>query len=675
MQSGKLLTRIDAHSTRVGQLKFASTGNFLISISSSDAARWNVSSWKESRRFEFSSSPTLALPYLITEKVLWDVESVALLPAHEVVYVDVALGAYLKKNIKGRTSELVRPESSFESRWAFRNQQCIGPISMDTNSILGVSIDDSILARSDSNGDLVFLKHSPIVLGKGYATLTPVHAAIRPELPIRQLEFSSKLRVAITGHSNGDAKVWSLDTGDLIATLPGHAGDVTSIVITDDGRRIVTGGADGIVRIWEGLNSGPTHRVGTVAVASDRQFLAITTTAGEIQIVDVNNSNAARTIAATGTAAAISAGGRLLAVLETPDLVGVWDVESAKRIREIKVDGARLSQLSFSPDDSCIAMTSPDGTLVSWNLRTRKILRRDNLAGISSLCFSPDGTQIAMGCYDAAVRIVDAHTLKEIAKPLEGHTGPVTCIAFAAEATRLVSGSFVNELFVWDLESREQPVKCVGHSATVLSVDISRNSDEIVSAGADDTVRIWDADTGQLKVAINVRQRPSRVAFLGDAGREHFLVASEISPARVWRTDARSVDSPTIARPVIKSRDSYLRCRSCHASETMAWERSTHFAAHLKLNGAMSRKYAEALGLDDSRTDVRCVSCHGTPQRGPDQRTQVRCRWAANPATPKSWRTMIGCRFIRDSESTPFRRNLSPANIARNVFVRSRKPG
>jgi WD40 repeat protein len=50
--------------------------------------------------------------------------------------------------------------------------------------------------------------------------------------------------------SENDAKVFDAK-GTKVATLPGHEGAIFAIAFSTDGKRVATGGYDGLVRIFE----------------------------------------------------------------------------------------------------------------------------------------------------------------------------------------------------------------------------------------------------------------------------------------------------------------------------------------------------------------------------------------------------------------------------------------
>ncbi len=84
----------------------------------------------------------------------------------------------------------------------------------------------------------------------------------------------------------------------------------------------------------------------------------------------------------------------------------------------------------------------------------------------------------------------------EILRHMRGHTKNVTCIAFAAEGTKIVSGSWDKKVMVWQWDSSESGEQVLeGHSG-VTDVAETNNGGHIYSCSTDGTVRAWDTATG-----------------------------------------------------------------------------------------------------------------------------------------------------------------------------------
>ena len=55
----------------------------------------------------------------------------------------------------------------------------------------------------------------------------------------------------VSGGADGMVRVWDRGSGREQAALTGHTGAVRAVAITPDGRQITSGGADGMVRVWD----------------------------------------------------------------------------------------------------------------------------------------------------------------------------------------------------------------------------------------------------------------------------------------------------------------------------------------------------------------------------------------------------------------------------------------
>ena len=122
---------------------------------------------------------------------------------------------------------------------------------------------------------------------------------------------------------------------------------------------------------------------------------------------------------------------------------------------------------------------------------------------VSALPFSPTESLMAK-CYKSKFpRTISAicgldQTWPACVNVFRGHTFRVLCVAYSPDDTRVASGSRDDTIRIWDAHTGQTiagPFK--GHTGRVLSVAYSPDGTQVASGSEDKTIRIWDAQTCQ----------------------------------------------------------------------------------------------------------------------------------------------------------------------------------
>jgi|GEM_PF-5419964 len=82
---------------------------------------------------------------------------------------------------------------------------------------------------------------------------------------------------------------------------------------------------------------------------------------------------------------------------------------------------------------------------------------------------------------------------------IDGHSEYVKNVAITPDRKQLVSGSSDNTIKIWNLETGRLERNLTGHSDWVYSVAITPDGKQLVSGSLDDTIKIWNLSTGQLQ--------------------------------------------------------------------------------------------------------------------------------------------------------------------------------
>ncbi|MCX7086839.1 MAG: hypothetical protein NTV00_02170, partial [Methylococcales bacterium] len=86
----------------------------------------------------------------------------------------------------------------------------------------------------------------------------------------------------VSGGEDGKVCIWDAVSGDCLAEFAGRTSSVNSVAISPDGSRIVSGGDDGKVRLWDAVNGdclaehvGHGGSVNSVAISPDGQAIIL----------------------------------------------------------------------------------------------------------------------------------------------------------------------------------------------------------------------------------------------------------------------------------------------------------------------------------------------------------------------------------------------------------------
>ena len=74
---------------------------------------------------------------------------------------------------------------------------------------------------------------------------------------------------------------------------------------------------------------------------------------------------------------------------------------------------------------------------------------------------------------------------------MEGHSHYVWSVAYSPDGTKIVSGSYDNTIKIWDANTGACLQTLTGHSGGVESVAYSPDGTKIISGSWDRTVKIW----------------------------------------------------------------------------------------------------------------------------------------------------------------------------------------
>nr|ADD95799.1 GF13915 [uncultured organism MedDCM-OCT-S08-C3]ADD96407.1 GF13915 [uncultured organism MedDCM-OCT-S09-C25] len=212
---------------------------------------------------------------------------------------------------------------------------------------------------------------------------------------------------------------------------------------------------------------------------------------------------------------------------------------------------------------------------------------------------------------------------------LEGHSSYVFCVNFNPQSNLLVTGSFDENVKLWDVRTGSCLKTLPAHSDPVTAADFNRDGTCIVSGSHDGLIRLWDTSTGECLKTIFAEGNPPVSFVKYSPNGRYILVGTLDDRLRLW-----NVSNPSRC---VKTYQGHTNRSFCIFSTFS----TTHTRTPLVVSGSedksvylwhlQNRSIVQKL---EGHTDtVLSVSCHPTEHRiasgGSGQDKTVRL-WEAN---------------------------------------------
>lgn len=119
---------------------------------------------------------------------------------------------------------------------------------------------------------------------------------------------------------------------------------------------------------------------------------------------------------------------------------------------------------------------------------------------ITALRFSPDGTRLVLADGVAGqsgiVRVIGLPGGEPLGS-WSAHDDTIFALDFKRDGTQIVTAGGDKLIKIWDVASRKEVARFEGHSAQVLSVAFNPEATQLISGGADRELNLWDVLTGE----------------------------------------------------------------------------------------------------------------------------------------------------------------------------------
>jgi WD40 repeat protein len=292
------------------------------------------------------------------------------------------------------------------------------------------------------------------------------------------LAFAPDGHTLASGCTDGTIRLWQVPKGHLLRNIEGHRGSISAVAFSPDGNLVASAGEDKIIRLWDATPAG------------NPQFAPLLWSA--------------------------IPWGRKPGLI--PILQGIEFARLDHALRELDGHKEEVKCLAFATDGQALLSGGSDQTVRIWDfrggqpletggrdaaLRTGKPLPGKELrrleghyGPVNCLALSHDGKTVVTGDDQSTIRVWEYATGKEII-PAPGHQGQVETVAFLPDGHTLLTGSRDQTVGLWEAAGGRAIRRFWGHQSAGTAVALSPDGKTVATGGADGVLRLWDPETGK----------------------------------------------------------------------------------------------------------------------------------------------------------------------------------
>ncbi|MBF2000671.1 MAG: NACHT domain-containing protein [Synechococcales cyanobacterium M58_A2018_015] len=379
---------------------------------------------------------------------------------------------------------------------------------------------------------------------------------------VRSVAINATGTQIASGSSDQTVRLWSLVAGTQDSTsqvLSGHTGTVRQVAFApqrdaNSPEWLASGGDDATLRLWN-VKRGECQRefacgsrIWSLSFSPNGQFLATGSDDQRLRLWELTTEEPIRVFQGHQSmvlAVTFSPDGSLLGSGSDDQTIKLWEVDTGRCLKTLRGYNNWVWSLAANSDGTQLASGHEDHLIRLWDTQTGRCtqLLQGHSGRIWSVAYRPGGGILASGSDDQTIKFwqlgspqTPPHAIGRCLKTLRGQTGVVRLVVFSPDGQILASNSGDQVVKLWDvgfLDGNVDPsrlgrvsagregewvsgqfVSVLPVQSRVFSIAFSPDSQQVATGGNDQTIRLWDVQTGTCLRILTGHSKPvESVAF------------------------------------------------------------------------------------------------------------------------------------------------------------------
>jgi len=301
-----------------------------------------------------------------------------------------------------------------------------------------------------------------------------------------------------------EKKMFKLYENNKLFSFNLRKDNVYAMDISPDGKYLVIGSDDSIVKVWDLLNGRNVkifkvkkYLVDFIKITPDGKAIITTSDDNDINLWDLKTGKELKTFkngfdGGLVNVIVLADNGKKLISGSDSSLVKIWDMKTGKVLKVLRFNSGMVTSLVVTPKGNIIA-GNDDSTIKIWNIKTGKLLGdfKGSEGLIRDLFVSHDGKYL-ISIDDSSIRIWNIKSKQNTRTLFFPYR--VNSVTLTPDHKNLVISD--HGFKILNIETGKMK-RIVNSKSYVNNVKLTPNNKYIVSANDDKTINIWSIAKGE----------------------------------------------------------------------------------------------------------------------------------------------------------------------------------